>query len=174
MIDCGLTNPVRCDFRFSHADARAMIGPTDREAGEPLVPTVYVASSATLSKWAADVGLSKYVYKIGVAAEGKAKDAVSALNDEGFAGVTDWKPIAAREVDEADEDALIESLSRREKPVDPTYYPKIKGARGLIRVKLTNVENSMLVAKAMAGEVERDMKVKPADIGNYLIDNALG
>ncbi|MGE0747105.1 MAG: hypothetical protein AB7K86_17745 [Rhodospirillales bacterium] len=138
------------------------------------MPTVYAASSATLSKWAADVGLSKHVYKVGVIAEGKAKDAAAALNEEGFAGVADWKPLAGREVDEADEDALLDRLSNKEKAVDPTYYPKVRGARGLIRVKVTNVENSMLVAKAMAGEVERDMKVKPADIGNYLIDNALG
>jgi hypothetical protein len=136
------------------------------------VPTVYAASSATLSKWAADVGLSKHVYKVGVA-DGKAKDAVAALNEEAFAGVSDWRAIASRDVEAADEDAVVEALSRKEKAVDPTYYPKIKGARGLIRVKLTNVENSMLVAKAMAGEVERDMKIKPADIGNYLIDNAL-
>ena len=137
------------------------------------MPTVYVAASATIAAWAADVGLSKHVYKLGLA-EGKAKEIADALTEEGFGGVTDWKVIASREVEAADEAALCDRLAKREKAVDPTYYPKVKGARGLFRVKIGNVENSILVARALAGEERLEVKMKPADIGTYLINNALG
>jgi len=137
------------------------------------VTTVYVAASATIAAWAADVGLSKHVYKLGLA-DGKAKEIADALNEDAFGGVTDWKVIASREGDSAEEAAMYDRLAKREKAIDPTYYPKIKGARGLFRVKIGNVENSILVARALAGEERLEVKMKPADIGTYLINNALG
>lgn len=132
---------------------------------------VYVAASANLAKWAEDVGLTKYVYKIGVAEE-NADEAVEALNEEAFAGQTDWKLIKKEKLKDADEDSLLERLSQREKPVDPTFYPRIKGAKGIFKVKFVNVENHVIAKKALAGDVEKNIRVKPADIGEYLIYNA--
>ncbi|HEX9836288.1 MAG TPA: hypothetical protein VGB90_05495, partial [Alphaproteobacteria bacterium] len=88
------------------------------------------------------------------------------------AGATDWALVASAECAAGDEAAAIERLARKEAAVDPRYYPRIKGAAGIFRVKPKNVENSLLVEKAMAGEASLDFKLTPADIGNYLIKNA--
>jgi hypothetical protein len=136
------------------------------------VPVIYVAASKTLSDWGASVGISKNLYKVGVAASGK--DAIAALNAAGVAGASDWKLMKATEIEaEADEDAALARLAKKEPPVDPRYYPRLKGEGGIFRVKPKNVENAMLVEKAMAGEESLTFTLKPADIANYLIKNAL-
>jgi hypothetical protein len=132
---------------------------------------VYVASSANLSKWAEDVGLTRYVYKVGVSEENP-DETVETLNEEAFAGQTDWKLIKKEKIKDAEEDALLTRLAGREKPVDPTFYPKIKGAKGIFKVKFVNAENHVIAKKALAGDVEKNIRIKPADIGEYLIHNA--
>ncbi len=137
------------------------------------MPVIYVAASKSLSDWGASVGISKSLYKLGVAESGKA--AIAALNEGQHAGAADWKLVKAEELEgEADEEAALARLSRKEAPVDPRYYPRLKGAAGIFRVKPKSVENAMLVEKAMAGEGSLDFKVKPADVAGYLIRNALG
>lgn len=132
---------------------------------------VYVARSAALTKWASDVGQGKHIFKLGVAAD---KDAAKAAIEAGWAGEGDWRLIHSQDVQDLEEEAVIERLMRKEKVIDPTYYPKLKGASGVFRVTLTNVQNSLLVAKAMsADEPLTDIKVKPKDIGEYMIRNAL-
>ena len=137
------------------------------------MPVVYVASSKGLSNWAADVGLTKHVFKLAVA-EDSATDAVEALNAEAHAGESDWRVIAKETVEEADQDALIDQLAKKEKMVDPGLYPRIKGIRGIFKVKPGSVENDVMVKRALAGEANIEVKLKPADIGKYLIANALG
>jgi hypothetical protein len=137
------------------------------------MPVVYVASSKGLSNWAADVGLTKHVFKLAVA-EDSAADAVEALNSDAHAGESDWRVLAKETVEEADEAALIDRLARKERMVDPNLYPKIKGIRGIFKVKPASVENDVMVKRALAGEADIVVKLKPADIGRYLINNALG
>ncbi|MBK4719710.1 hypothetical protein JJL56_12590 [Azospirillum sp. YIM DDC1] len=132
---------------------------------------VYVARSAALTKWASDVGQGKHIFKLGVAAD---MDETKAVIDAGWAGERDWRLIHSQEVPDLEEAAVVERLLRKEKVIDPTYYPKLKGASGVFRITLTNVQNSLLVAKAMsADEPLTDVKVKPKDIGEYMIRNAL-
>ncbi|AWJ89691.1 hypothetical protein Sp245p_07780 [Azospirillum baldaniorum] len=132
---------------------------------------VYVARSAALTKWASDVGQGKHIFKLGVAAD---NDEAKAAIDAGWAGESDWRLIHSQEVPDVEEEAVIERLMRKEKVIDPTYYPKLKGATGVFRITLTNVQNSLLVAKAMsADEPLTDVKVKPKDIGEYMVRNAL-
>ncbi|MDQ2101253.1 hypothetical protein [Azospirillum isscasi] len=132
---------------------------------------VYVARSAALTKWASDVGQGKHIFKLGVAAD---KDAAKAAIEAGWAGEGDWRLIHSQDVPDLEEETVIERLMRKEKVIDPTYYPKLKGASGVFRITLTNVQNSLLVAKAMsADEPLTDIKVKPKDIGEYMIRNAL-
>lgn len=133
---------------------------------------LYVAMSKNLAGWAADVGLTKHVYKIGTA-ECSADDAIKALNDDGLAGESDWRLLKQQEGGGLEEAVAIERLAKKEKIVDPNYYPKIRGAIGIFRVKVANVANHLLVKRALAGEEEKVDKVKPADIAAYLIQNAL-
>lgn len=134
------------------------------------MPVLYVARSASLSKWASDVGLSKHVFKVGLAEADALKDLLAA----GWAGQTDWTLVRKQEVELADEDEILQRLAKKEKVVDPALYPRIKGERGIYKVLPAHVENHMLVTRALGGEESiRDIKVKPADFGDYLIKNAL-
>ena len=134
------------------------------------MPVLFVARSASLSKWASDVGLSKHVFKVGLAEA----DALKELLASGWAGQTDWTLVKKQDVDLDDENEVLERLAKKEKAVDPTLYPRIKGERGIYKVLPAHVENHMLVTRALGGEESiRDVKVKPADFGDYLIKNAL-
>ena len=134
------------------------------------MPTIYVARSKTLQAWGADVGLGKNVYKIGILENGAPAEMLAA----GFAGVDDWEVVKTQEIDGIDEEAALARLARKEKLVDPTYYPKVRGARGLVKVDLMKVENSMRIRIALETNQEpKLLKVKPADIAQYLIGNAL-
>ncbi|MDE1968581.1 MAG: hypothetical protein KGI92_06710 [Alphaproteobacteria bacterium] len=129
---------------------------------------IYVARSVKLGKWASDVGLSKHIYKFGCSDED-----VKALVARGWAGEGDWQLLKAVAVDNSDEAQLIERVARREKAIDPRYYPRIRDTAGLFKVDPAHVENHMLVARALAGEAERvAIKLKPADFAAYLIDIA--
>jgi hypothetical protein len=129
---------------------------------------VYVARSTKLGKWASDVGLSKHVYKVGCT-----DDDVAALVAQGWAGEDDWQLVKSIADDGIDEAQVIARIARREKLIDPRYYPRIRDAAGLFKVDPSHVENHILVAKALAGEAERvELKLKPADFAGYLIDVA--
>jgi len=132
---------------------------------------LYIATSRNLAGWAADVGLTKHVYKLGVA-EGSAADAVKALNDDALAGESDWRLLKQQEVEDMEEAAAVERLAKKEKMIDPSYYPKIRGAVGIFKVKIGNVANHLLVNRALAGDEQKLDKVKTADIAAYLIQNA--
>ena len=136
------------------------------------MPTLYVAQSKSLNEWGFDVGLSKNLFKVGVT-DLPPKEAVAALNAEKFAGQTDWTLIKAEPVDGVEEAALIEHLALKEKVVDHKYYPRIRGATGIFKVKPENVENHIIIKMSLAGEEPKLTKLKPADIAGYLIHNAL-
>ena len=138
---------------------------------------IYVARSKTLSEWGAEVGISKNLFKVGIG-EGSGKDAgkeaVEALNEESFAGVTDWTLVKAADAGELAEEGAIATLAKRQPIVDPRYYPRLRGATGVFRVKPKDIENSMLVARAMSGEQSLNFTLKPTDIADFLIKNAGG
>jgi len=132
------------------------------------MPVLFVARSAKLARWASDVGFGKHVYKIGVCEDPKE------LAAAGWAGETDWKIVRQDAIEGLSEDAVIERLARREKPIDPKLYPKLKGTAGVFRVSPEHVENHIIVSRALAGDSDRiDLKLKPADFAGYLVHNAL-
>lgn len=134
---------------------------------------IYVARSKSLSDWGASVGIGKQLFAVGVA-DGGGKAAVAALAAEAYAGATDWRLVTAEEAGDLSEEDALARLAAKERAIDPRYYPRIRGADGIFRVKRENVENSLLVQRALAGEESLEVTVKPADVGVYLIANARG
>jgi hypothetical protein len=131
--------------------------------------TIYVARSAHFADWASDVGLSKFVFKFGYTEE-----PVEELVKAGWCGSDDWTLLRKKAADGLDEAELIAKLARREKMIDPTYYPRLKGTTGIFKIVPDKVENSILVAKSMADEaISKLPKLKPLDFADYLIQNAL-
>ncbi|HEX6119722.1 MAG TPA: hypothetical protein VFZ03_09765 [Dongiaceae bacterium] len=130
--------------------------------------TFYVASSKGLADWGSDHGVTKHLYKVAVT-EGGAEVAVEALNAEQHAGQEDWK--LAKKVDGIDEGeaSVLARIAAKEKMVDPAYYPGIRKAPGIVKVKLANVESRMLVQQTLRGETPHVVKPKTADIIDYLV-----
>jgi hypothetical protein len=133
------------------------------------MPVLFVARSVKLSRWASDVGLGKHVYKVGVA-----DDDPKTLAAAGWAGESDWKIVRSREVEGVSEEDVLERLARKERMLDPNLYPKVKSRPGFFRLRAEQVENHILVSRALAGDSDRvDLKLKPIDFADYLIHNAL-
>jgi hypothetical protein len=133
--------------------------------------TIYVASSKEFQEWASDVGLGKNVYRVGLVEDGTAEGSLA----EGLAGCGDWKVLATADAGDMTEADLVAKLGRKEKLVDPAYYPRLRGATGVVRANITAIENSMLVAMALDGkEPPKNFKVKPVDVANHLIRSARG
>ena len=130
--------------------------------------TLYVARSGKLSRWASDVGFGRNVYKIGVC-DGDPKP----LAADGWAGESDWTIVGKQPVEDLDETEAFAKLARKEKPIEPRLYPKLKGAEGVFRVAAEHVENHIIVKRALAGDSDRtELKLKPGDFADYLIANA--
>ncbi|MBX9634499.1 MAG: hypothetical protein K2X44_05905 [Magnetospirillum sp.] len=131
--------------------------------------TIFVATSKAQQDWGSDVGLGKNLFKVGVAEDCTPQEALA-----GFANQTDWVVLQAQDSQGLTEVEVLERVGRREKLVDPIYYPKLRGALGIVKINLTAIENSMLVALALDGrEPAKNFKVKPVDVANHLISNAL-
>jgi hypothetical protein len=131
---------------------------------------VFVAQSKQVALWGTDVGLGKNIYLLSVA-----EDDVAAgqFLKSGPCGAEDWLLLKQEQVEQADEAALQEKLAKKEKRIDPLFYPRLRGFAGLFKVKSENVENHLLVKRALDGMDSAQLKIKPADIAAYLLLNAL-
>lgn len=135
------------------------------------MPFIYVAASKGLADWGASVGLTKHIYKLGVAEE-SAEAAIGQLNLEGHAGQRDWKLVKKQPVDDLSEAEALSRLARKERLVDPTLYPGIRGAGGIFKVKPTNAENHFIVQQSLGTGELKPPKIRAAEIATYLINNA--
>ena len=130
--------------------------------------TIYVARSAKFSQWASDAGVTKNVFKIGYT-----DDDPAPLIAAGWGGESDWTLVKQHAADGLSEDDIVARLKRKEKMLDPVYYPRLRGVAGVFKVPPEHVENHILVTRALAGESDKAVKLKPADFADYLIANAL-
>jgi hypothetical protein len=135
--------------------------------------TVFVARSDTLQAWATDVGLTKHVYYLGVAAE-DGETAVAAMNACRTGGRDDWKLVKQEAVESVDEAEARQRLACKEMRIDPKYYPQLRGSPGIFKIKTVNVENQLMVQRALAGQIIKTVRLKPTDIAEYLIRTAIG
>ena len=129
---------------------------------------IYVARSAKFSQWASDAGITKNVFKIGYS-DGDPAELIAA----GWGGETDWTLVKKRDAEGVTEGEIIERLKRKEKMIDPVYYPRLRGVAGVFKLPPEHVENHIVVTRALAGEMDKAVKLKPADFAEYLIQNAL-
>src|SRR5579871_4599283 len=136
------------------------------------MPAIYVAMSPTQQEWGESVGISRHLYKVGLAkadGEAAATEAVEALNEAKCASQSDWQLIGTKDVPAPSEEDLIAKLADRQKMIDPLYYPKLRGAKGIFKVNVRNVEAHHVIKSTMEGKVAKVPKLKPADIAAYLI-----
>jgi hypothetical protein len=134
------------------------------------MPIVFVAHSKQAAAWGADVGLGKNIFLLSVADD---LDEAAAFLAAKPCGAEDWAIVRKEERDEAEASALQDKLALKEKRVDPNLYPRLRGFTGLFKVKLENVENHVMVKKALDGDDTKSIKIKTADIAAYLLHNAL-
>lgn len=136
--------------------------------------TVLVVKSDSLQKWGLEVGLTKHLYAL-CTSDADARAAVAGLNERRHAGRADWTLVRHETLSEpADADALLARVGRKETAIDPAYYPQLKGAANIFKVKIANVENQILVQQALAGEAPREVRMTPAAIATYLLRAATG
>jgi len=136
------------------------------------VPTLFVAKSKDLQDWGHGVGVTKYLFKVGVT-DGSGDDAITELTARKAAGREDWKLLGKQDADQ-DEAAALEQLGLREQLLDPDFYPAIRSEPGIFKVKIANVENDMMVRAALSNENEqlKTLKAKEKDIAAYLLRKA--
>ena len=131
---------------------------------------IFIARSTELCRWASDVGLSKHVYKLGVATV-PLKPVIAA----GWSGFAGWILVKKQDCPEGlDNDAAIERLAARVKRIDPALYPRLRGETGIFKVTPAQVENHIVLTHALAGGEAGDaFTVKHPDFADFLIHNAL-
>lgn len=137
------------------------------------MPSVYIAMSETMQEWGSDAGISKHLYKVGFT-DSAPDDAVKELIEAGYAGQKDWVLVGSRETAALDQAALMNRIGERIKMVDPLYYPKIKGARDIVRVDQRKVEANIVIKRTMEGRDSKVPKIKPKDMAEFILDAALG
>lgn len=137
------------------------------------MPSVYIAMSEAMQEWGSDAGISKHLYKVGFTDEAP-EDAVKELVETGYAGQKDWVLVGARETGTIDEVALMSRIGERMKIVDPLYYPKIKGAKDIVRMDQRKVEANIVIKLTMEGRASKVPKLKPKDMAGFILDAALG
>ena len=136
------------------------------------MPIVYVAMSNDMQEWGADVGVSKQLYKLGYA-DGDPQNAIKALNDENYAGHSDWSLAGSQEVAGIDAETVMERACERQNVLDPLYYPRLKGAKDIIRLDQRKVEAHIVIKKTMEGQDSKVPKLTPADMSDFLIEGIL-
>jgi len=134
------------------------------------MPSIYIAFSPAMQEWGSDVGISKHLYKAAVTHDDP-KAAVDELNAEGYAGQKDWQLAGDKAVEMIDEEGFVTRLAERQKTVDPLYYPKLKGAKDIVKLEQRKVEANFVIKQTMAGGASKVPKLKPKDMADFIIES---
>jgi len=134
--------------------------------------SVYVAYSPAMQEWGSDVGVSKHLFRAGLTDEAP-EDAIKELNDEAYAGQTDWTLAGSRMADGLDEDTLKTRVADRQKVIDPLYYPRIKGAKDIIKLDQRKVEANIVIKRTMEGRDSKVPKLTPALMADFILDSLI-
>lgn len=137
------------------------------------MPFLYVAFSPLMQEWGSDVGVSKHLYKAGFT-DGAPAEAVKELNGVSYAGQKDWELAGERETTDLDEATFAARLAERQKTLDPLYYPKIKGAKDIVKLDQRKVEASIVIKRTMEGRDSKVPKLKPALLADFILDSVTG
>tara|TARA_Y100000590_G_C15584242_1_gene963531 strand:- start:346 stop:762 length:417 start_codon:yes stop_codon:yes gene_type:complete len=131
----------------------------------------YVAKSKSLQDWGHSVGISKHLYKVGITST-DVKDTISKMNYENYAGRNDWKLIMHDSIEEVEDSLIFEKINKSIDMIDPTYYPQIKEANGIFKVKLQSVEDNLLLSIALQNKEgsHKGIKVGAKQIAKYILD----
>lgn len=129
---------------------------------------IYVAKSAALGDWGNDVGLSKHLYKVGFTEDPEP------IAIENWCGESDWVLLSSVPAEIESEEVLFERVARKEKMIDPRHYPRLREVPGIFKILQKHVENQMVLAKALDGEISdaiarRAMRLKPIDFAAYIL-----
>ena len=135
------------------------------------MPYCYIARSKSLQEWGNAVGISKNLYKVGITQE-DVKSVVSKMNLENYAGKNDWKLVLHGSVEESKDSLIYEKIKQSIDMIDPEYYPQIRGAIGIFKVKLQNVEDSLLLGFALQNKEKpiNGVKVGSKEIAKYILE----
>ena len=85
------------------------------------MPVLFVARSARLARWGADVGFGKHLYRIGVS-----EDDPKALAAAGWAGETDWKKRALSKRSEARMPSVVITATTEQATSKPPVHPSTR------------------------------------------------
>jgi len=133
---------------------------------------IYVSFSPAMQEWGSDVGVGKHLYKAGFT-DATPEVAVQALNEDNYAGQKDWELAGAREVEGMDEGTLAARIPERLKALDPLYYPRIKGAKDILKMEQRKVEANIVIKRTMEGRDSKVPKLKPPLIADHIIDSLI-
>ncbi|MEQ9448243.1 MAG: hypothetical protein RLN70_04950, partial [Rhodospirillaceae bacterium] len=71
------------------------------------------------------------------------------------------------------EETLMSRAAERQKMLDPLYYPRIKGAKDIVRLDQRKVEADIVIKRTMEGKTAKAPKLKPADMAAFLIASVM-
>ena len=133
----------------------------------------YVAKSRDLQNWGKEVGVTKNLFLF-CSSTGRAENAISALNADSFAGRNDWKLVCKKQTDELEATVLLDRLRANVEMLDPDYYPQLRQAQGIFKVKPEKVEDNLMIKVALQSEDRPIGKIKVGDkeMGLYLLGRA--
>jgi len=133
----------------------------------------YVAKSKDLQNWGKEVGVTKNLFLF-CSSTSSAENAISALNVDNFAGRNDWKLVCKKQTDELESTVLLDRLRVNVEMLDPDYYPQLRQAEGIFKVKPEKVEDNLMIKVALQSEDSPIGKIKVGDkeMGLYLLERA--